>query len=166
MIEILGGGVVGSLLGGLFRLAPEVLKWMDRRNERAHELAMFDRQCQLEQQRGAQKLQEIGAQHGMAVDTGAMDALQAAITQQTEMVKAAGPGWVAALSASVRPVVTYWVLGIWSFVHVWFAWQGWLAGMPPAEVFRLAMSADMAALVAGTINYWFMDRTLAKRGLA
>lgn len=166
MIDILGGGVVGSLLGGLFRLAPEALKWLDRRNERQHELAMFDRQCQLEQQRGAQKLQEIGAQHGMAVDTGAMDALQAAITQQTEMVKAAGPGWVAALSASVRPVVTYWVLGIWSFVHVWFAWQGWLAGMPPAEVFRLAMSADMAALVAGTINYWFMDRTLAKRGLA
>lgn len=166
MIDILGGGVVGSLLGGLFRLAPEVLKWLDRRNERAHELAMFDRQCQLEQQRGAQKLQEIGAQHGMAVDTGAMDALQAAITQQTEMVKASGPGWVAALSASVRPVVTYWVLGIWSFVHVWFAWQGWLAGLAPAEVFRLAMSADMAALVAGTINYWFMDRTLAKRGLA
>jgi hypothetical protein len=166
MIDILGGGVVGSLLGGLFRLAPEVLKWLDRRNERAHELSMFDRQCQLEAQRGAQKLQEIGAQHGMAVDTGAMDALQAAITQQTEMVRAAGPGWVAALSASVRPLVTYWVLGVWSFVHVWFAWQGWLAGMPPAEVFKLAMSADFAALVAGTINYWFMDRTLAKRGLA
>lgn len=166
MIELLGGGVLGSLLGGLFRLAPEVLKWLDKKNERAHELAMFDRQCQLEQQRGAQRLQEIGAQRDMAIDTGVLDALKGAIDQQTEMVKASGPGWVAALSASVRPVVTYWVLGIWSFVHVWFAWQGWMAGLAPAEVFRLAMSADMAALVAGTINYWFLDRTLKQRGLA
>jgi hypothetical protein len=81
------------------------------------------------------------------------------------MVKKAG-GWVASLSASVRPVVTYWVLFIWSFVHIWFAWHAWLQGMPPVEVFKTAMSADFAALVAGTINYWFLDRTLAKRGLA
>jgi hypothetical protein len=27
------------------------------------------------------------------------------------------------------------------------------------------MSGDMAALVSGTLNYWFLDRTLAKRGL-
>jgi hypothetical protein len=28
------------------------------------------------------------------------------------------------------------------------------------------MTADFAALVAGTINYWFLDRTLKQRGLA
>jgi hypothetical protein len=28
MIELLGGGIFGSLLGGLFRLAPEVLKFL------------------------------------------------------------------------------------------------------------------------------------------
>lgn len=165
MLEILGGGVLGSLIGGLFRLAPEVLKFLDKKNERGHELAMFDRQCQLEAQRGAQKLQEIGAQHAMAVDTGVLDAFKSAIDQQTEMAKAAG-GWVASLSASVRPVVTYWVLGIWSFIHVWFAWNAWVNGMAPADVFKLMMSADFAALVSGTLNYWFLDRTLAKRGLA
>jgi hypothetical protein len=165
MIELLGGGVLGSLLGGLFRLAPEVLKYFDRRNERQHELAMFDRQCDLEKVRGTIKLQEIGAQHAMAVDAGVLGALQAAVTQQTEMVKAAG-GWVASLSASVRPVVTYWILGLWSFVHVWFAWSAWLAGASPAEVFKTMMTADFAALVAGTLNYWFLDRTLKQRGLA
>lgn len=165
MLEIFGGGVLGSLLGGLFRLAPEVLKFLDKKNERGHELAMFDRQCQLEAQRGAQKLQEIGAQHAMAVDAGVVEALKGAITQQAEMAKAAG-GWVASLSASVRPVVTYWVLAIWSFVHVWYAWNAWATGAPPADVFKLMMSADFAALVSGTLNYWFLDRTLAKRGLA
>jgi hypothetical protein len=164
MLDILGGGLLGSIFGGLFRLAPEVLKFLDRKNERLHELKMFEQQCQLEQMRGAQKLQEIGAVHGMAVDVGVLDALKSAMDQQTEMVKAAG-GWVASLSASVRPVVTYWILFIWSFVHIWFAWNAWLQGMPPVEVFKTAMSADFAALVAGTINFWFMDRTLAKRGL-
>jgi hypothetical protein len=165
MIDILGGGLLGSIFGGLFRLAPEVLKFMDRKNERLHELKMFEQQCQLESMRGAQKLQEIGAQHGMAVDVGVLDAFKSAMDQQTEMVKAAG-GWVASLSASVRPVVTYWILFIWSFVHIWFAWNAWLQGMPPVEVFKTAMSPDFSALVAGTINYYFMNRTLEKRGLA
>jgi hypothetical protein len=165
MLDILGGGLLGSIFGGLFRLAPEFLKFLDRKNERQHELKMFEQQCQLEQMRGAQKLQEIGAQHGMAVDVGVLDAFKSALDQQTEMVKAAG-GWVASLSASVRPVVTYWILFIWSFVHIWFAWNAWLQGMPPVEVFKTAMSPDFSALVAGTINYYFMNRTLEKRGLA
>jgi hypothetical protein len=152
------------LLGGLFRLAPEVLKFLDRKNERQHELKMFEQQCALESQRGAQRLQEIGAVHGMAVDVGVLDAFKSAVEQQTEMVKAAG-GWVASLSASVRPVVTYWILAIWSFIHIWFACMGWINGMSPSEVFKTMMTADFAALVAGTLNYWFLDRTLKQRGL-
>lgn len=165
MIEEIGGGIFGALLGGVFRLAPEIMKFLDRKNERQHELKMFDLQCQLEGQRGAQRLQEIGAQHGMAIDQGVLSALKGIVDQQTEMVKAAG-GWVASLSASVRPLVTYWILGVWTFVHCWFAYQGYSSGQNATEVFKQMMSADFAALVAGTINYWFLDRTLAKRGLA
>lgn len=164
MFDLLGGGIFGSLLGGVFRLAPEVLKWMDKKNERAHELLMFSQQCQLEQLRGSQKLAEIGAQREATVDAGVMDAFNSAVEQQTEMVKAAG-GWAASLSASVRPVATYWILLLWSFAHIWFAWTAWAAGAPPEAVFKLIMSADFAALVSGTLNYWFLDRTLAKRGL-
>jgi hypothetical protein len=145
-------------------MAPEVLKWLDKKNERSHELLMFSRQCDLEQLRGQQKLAEIGAQREAAVDVGVMDAFNNAITQQAEMVKSAG-GWVASLSASVRPLVTYWVLFVWSFIHVWFAWNAWLAGAPAVEVFKTMMTPDFSALLSGTINYWFLDRTLAKRGL-
>jgi hypothetical protein len=164
MLEMLGGGLLGSIFGGLFRMAPEVLKWLDKKNERSHELNMFKFQCDLEAQRGAQKLAEIGAQREAAIDTGVMNAFQSAIEQQTEMVKAAG-GWVASLSASVRPVVTYWILGLWSFIHIWLSYNAWVSGMPPLDVFKVMMSADFAALVSGTLNYWFLDRTLSKRGL-
>lgn len=164
MVEIIGSGLLGSIFGGLFRLAPEVLKWLDRKNERAHELAMFGQQCQLEAQRGTQKLAEIGAQRDMAVDVATLDALKTSVESQSDMAKSAG-GWVAALSASVRPVITYWILAVWSGIHVYLAIAAAMAGIPPAEVFKQMMSADFAALVAGTINYWFLDRTLAKRGL-
>ena len=164
MLDILSGGILGSVFGGLFRMAPEVLKFFDKKNERAHELLMFTRQCELETLRGQQKLAEIGAQREAAIDVGVMDAFQSAIEQQATMVKAAG-GWAASLSASVRPVVTYWVLFVWSFIHVWFAWNAWITGAPPVEVFKIMMSPDFSALLAGTINFWFLDRTLAKRGL-
>jgi hypothetical protein len=164
MFEVLSGGLLGSIFGGIFRMAPEVLKWMDKKNEREHELNMFKFQCDLEAQRGQQKLAEIGAQREAAVDVGVMDAFNNAISQQAEMVKAAG-GWVASLSASVRPMVTYWVLFVWSFIHVWFAYNAWLAGAPSVEVFKTMMTPDFSALLSGTINYWFLDRTLAKRGI-
>jgi hypothetical protein len=164
MFEMLSGGLLGSIFGGIFRMAPEVLKWLDKKNEREHELNMFKFQCDLEAQRGAQKLAEIGAQREAAIDVGVMDAFNNAITQQAEMVKAAG-GWVASLSASVRPVVTYWVLFVWSFIHVWFAWNAWFAGAPATEVFKTMMTPDFSALLSGTINYWFLDRTLSKRGI-
>jgi len=164
MLELLSGGIFGSLIGGVFRLAPEVLKFFDKKNERQHEMAMFSRQCELEQIRGQQKLAEIGAERDKAIDTGVMDAFNAAINQQAEMAKAAG-GWAASLSASVRPVVTYWVILLWSFIHLWFAWNSWMAGAAPKEVFMTMMTADFMALVSGTINYWFLDRTLKQRGL-
>ena len=164
MLELFSGGILGGVFGGIFRLAPEVLKFFDKKNERGHELAMFDKQCDLEKVRGQQKLAEIGAQRDATLDVGAMDAFNAAISQQAEMAKAAG-GWAASLSASVRPVVTYWVLFIWSFVHVWFAFNAWMAGMSPEVVYKTMMTADFAALLSGTINYWFLDRTLKQRGL-
>jgi len=164
MLDILSGGLLGSIFGGVFRLAPEVLKWLNKKSDMAHELNRFKFQCDLEAQRGQQKLAEIGAQREAAIDVGVMSAFQSAIEQQATMVKAAG-GWVASLSASVRPVVTYWVLFVWSFIHVWFAYNAWLSGAPATEVFKTMMTPDFSALLSGTINYWFLDRTLSKRGL-
>lgn len=57
MIETLLGG----LLGGAFRLAPELLKWLDRKSERGHELSMQDKALEFEKLRGAQRMHEIGA---------------------------------------------------------------------------------------------------------
>lgn len=164
MIEMLGGGVVGSVLGGVFRLVPEFLKAYDRKNERQHELSMFDRQCKLEEQRGAQKLAEIGANREAAIDTGVIESFKAAIDQQTEMVKAAG-GWVASLSASVRPVMTYYILALYGAVKTAVIVSYAQSGMTLVEILPMVWGMDDMALLSGVVNYWILDRTLAKRGL-
>ena len=164
MFELLGGGIFGSLRGGVFRLVPEVLKWLDKKNERSHELQMFQSQCDLEKQRGAQKLSEIGAQRDATLDIGAMTAFQSAIQQQTDMVKAAG-GWAAALSASVRPVMTYYLLVVYGVVKICLAISQMRAGVPFVDVMPKLWSVDDMALLAGVVNYWILDRTLAKRGI-
>jgi len=161
MLEIVGSGLLGSIFGGLFRLAPEVLKWLDRKNERQHELSMFQQQCQLEAQRGSQKLSEIGAQRDMAVDVATMDAFKAAIESQTDMAKAA-PGWVAALSASVRPIVTYALIGTYLLLQIGMA----INAGSVAEASKLVITPDFVSLVSGTFNYWLLNRTLEKRSLA
>ena len=164
MFDLLGGGILGSLLGGVFRLIPEVLKSFDKKNERTHELAMFDKQCDLEKTRGAQKLQEIGAERDSVLDTGAMAAFQSAIQQQTDMVKAAG-GWAASLSASVRPVMTYYLLVFYGIVKICLIWDSVRLGAPLVDVMPKMWGGDDMALLSGVVNYWILDRTLAKRGI-
>jgi len=164
MFALLGSGIFGSLLGGVFRLVPEILKWLDKKNERGHELQMFQSQCDLEKQRGAQKLSEIGAQRDATLDVGAMTAFQTAIQQQTDMVKAAG-GWAATLSASVRPIMTYYLLVIYGVVKICLVINQMRTGAAFADVMPRLWSVDDMALLSGLVNYWILDRTLAKRGI-
>lgn len=165
MFDLLGGGVLGSLIGGAFRLAPELLKWLDRKNERQHELAMFEKQCELEKVRGAQKMAEIGAERDLAVDTGVMAAFKSAIDQQTEMAKAAG-GFIAGLSASVRPVMTYYLLIAYGVAKIAVFMLLRQQGVSGAELVAKMWTPDDMALLCGVVNYWILDRSLVKRGLA
>ena len=55
MFETLFGG----LLGGLFRLAPEVLKWLDKKDERSHELSMLDKEMAFAQIKAEQAMHTV-----------------------------------------------------------------------------------------------------------
>ena len=102
MFELLGGGLLGSIFGGLFRLAPEILKFLDKKNERQHELSMFQLQTDLEKMRGEFKMEEKYVDYSIQQ----MDTIKAAFQEQAETAKAAG-WFVAAISALVRPGITW-----------------------------------------------------------
>ena len=92
-----------------FRLAPEILKWLDRKGERSHELAMQDKALEFEKLRGAQRMAEIGAGADAAWNVGALETLREAVAGQGQR---SGARWADALSSSVRPVITYWFMAL------------------------------------------------------
>jgi len=151
MIETLLGG----LLGGAFRLAPEFLKWLDRNGERSHELSMQDKAIEFEKIRGAQRMSEIGASADAAWNTGAIEALRDAVRTQGEKT---GVWWADALSSSVRPIITYWLMSLYcaaktvAFIAALNAGAGW-----GAAVLAAWSDADQA-LWAGVLNFWFLGR--------
>ena len=151
MIETLLGG----LLGGAFRLAPEILKWLDRKGERGHELAMQDKALEFEKIRGAQRMDKIGAGADAAWNVGAIETLREAVRTQGEKT---GVRWADALSSSVRPVITYWFMALYcaaktaAFVAAVTAGAGY-----GVAVLHAWTEADQA-LWAGVLNFWFLGR--------
>lgn len=151
MIETLLGG----MLGGAFRLAPEILKWLDRKGERGHELAMQDKALEFEKLRGAQRMAEIGASADAAWNSGAIEALKEAVAGQG---RPSGVRWVDALSSSVRPVLTYWFMALYcaaktaAFAAAVTQGANW-----GTAIFHAWTEADQA-LWAGVLNFWFLGR--------
>lgn len=151
MIETLLGG----LLGGAFRLAPEILKWLDRQGERSHELLMQDKAIEFEKLRGAQRMAEIGAAADATWNAGALQALRDSVAAQGQK---SGVAWADALSVSVRPVITYWFMGLFcaaktaGFMAALNAGAGW------GEAVLATWTAADQALWAGVLNFWFLGR--------
>jgi hypothetical protein len=87
--------LLGSLFGFLASLVPDVMKMLQDRRDRSHELAILDKQ--LEQQRlgFSQKLEEIRSHS----DTQQSQALYA--TYRTDI------RWVDSFNGSVRPALAY-----------------------------------------------------------
>jgi hypothetical protein len=151
MIETLLGG----LLGGAFRLAPEVLKWFDRQGERGHELAMQDKALEFEKLRGAQRMSEIEASADAAWNSGAIDAFKEAIAAQG---KPTGVQWADALSSSVRPIITYWLMALYCAAKTVAFVAALNAGAVWGAAVLAAWSEADQALWAGVLNFWFLGR--------
>jgi hypothetical protein len=151
MIETLLGG----LLGGAFRLAPEILKWLDRKGERGHELAMQDKALEFEKLRGAQRMSEIGAGCRCGVERRShRDPARSRSDSGRENRRALGR----CLSISVRPVITYWFMALYcaaktaAFAAAVTAGAGW-----GTAILHAWTEADQA-LWAGVLNFWFLGR--------
>ena len=151
MIETLLGG----LLGGAFRLAPEFLKWLDRKGERGHELAMQDKALEFEKIRGAQRMDEIGAGADAAWNVGAIETLREAVRTQGEKT---GVRWADALSSSVRPVITYWFMALYCAAKTAAFVGAVTAGAGYGVAILHAWTEADQALWAGVLNFWFLGR--------
>ncbi len=158
MFEVLGGGLLGSIFGGLFRLAPEVLKWLDRKDERSHELKMFSLQTDLEKMRGEYKMEEKYVDFSKAN----IDAIGQAFKQQAEADKKAYK-WVASISALVRPGITWLLFGLYTAVKIVTIMYAVNSGMPALTIMQEVWTADDFSMLMMILTFWFLGRSIEKR---
>jgi hypothetical protein len=154
--------LLGTLLGGAFRLAPELLKWLERKDERKHEQAMFDKQLEADKLKlaAAQRLEETRGEN--AATLGDIEAMIAATQSQAVQT---GIKWVDALNSLVRPTLTFW----WAVVLYTVALAAefyvlvWVLKVDKAAAVLELWGADEKAIVASIISFWFVDRSLRAR---
>lgn len=152
--------ILGTLLGGFFRLAPEFLKYFDKKNERAHEAAMFDKQLEADKARAAaaQALEETRGANALNLAD-----IQAMIEATKAQAVQTGIKWVDAINALVRPALTFWwciVLETAVLVCSYLALRA--AGKNSVESILAIWSPEREAIVASIISFWFVDRALRK----
>ena len=152
--------LLGTLFGGAFRLAPEVLKWIDRKDERAHELAMFDKQLEADKLKGDQALAQINAQADANIGAAEVQAIIEATKAQATQT---GIKWVDALNALVRPLLAMqWLILLWPAVIVAGFTLAIQHGTDPLVALRSAFGVDEKAMAASVASFWLVDRSLRK----
>jgi hypothetical protein len=149
MFETLLGGV----FGGVLRLAPEVFKIFDKKNERAHELAMISAEMEFAKIRGEIAMRQVEATMTMAE----MDTMAEAFKEQSRTAQAAGK-FVSAISALVRPTVTYAFLGLYAAVKIAAFMIAMQQNGDWKEVLVTMWGSDDLAVFNMVISFWFVGR--------
>ena len=151
--------LLGGSLGGLLRFVPEIFKVFSEGRQQDHEFRMTQLQLDIDKARAAQAIDLVHAQGDMAVQAGEMQADIEAIKGQSAP---SGVAWVDALSASVRPVVTYWWLLLFTVYKgctIYQAIDHWTTLESFVGTLWTAQDAGILAMILG---FWFVDRSIRK----
>ena len=149
ILETLGGG----LLGGLFRLAPEVIKIFDAKNERSHELKMLEAEMAFAKLDAEREMHRTDS----AMTVAELDAMGAALKEQGQTARSAG-WFVAAISALVRPLVTYWFVVMYSVVKIVGIYLAVRSGGLWTEVLVTSWNSEDMGILTMILTFWFVGR--------
>ena len=151
--------LLGGLFGGILRLAPEVFKIFDKKNERAHELRMLEAEMEFAKIRGEIAMRQVEATMTMAE----MNTMAEAFKEQSQTAQAAGK-FVAAISALVRPTVTYAFLGLYAAVKIAAFMIAIQQNGDWKEVLLQMWGDDDLAVFNMVLSFWFVGRVYERSG--
>ncbi|MFZ3105389.1 MAG: hypothetical protein WA096_11890 [Smithella sp.] len=150
--------ILSGIFGGVLRLAPELLKFLDAKNDRKHELDMQDKALEFQKLKGDQRLDEIGAQGAADWNTGAINALKTAIEGQD---RPSGIRWIDGFSKLMRPLITFqWVVLLYPGVIVATFVLLIINGVPVVDALNKVFGPEEKALVSFIVDFWFVGRVL------
>lgn len=150
MIE---SSIIAGLVGGISRLAPEVVKIFSKKTDQAHELALLQAEMEFAKIRGEIDMKKTEA----SMTISELDAIGRAFQEQSTTA-AQGGKFVSAISALVRPLVTYWFVTLYSMVKIATMVQGLQAGNNWKEVLIQNWTVDDMSLLTMILSFWFVGR--------
>lgn len=153
--------LLGTLAGGVFRLAPEILKWIDRKDERKHELALLAANNEADRIKIEMTTKQIAVAGEVAVTQKEMEAMIEAVKSQGQIT---GIAWVDAVNSLVRPFLTFW----WCIVLYTLAMTAqfyvvvYIDGANAAQAVLQVFGPEEKTIAASIFSFWFLDRTLRR----
>lgn len=153
--------LISLLGGGLMRALPEFMALWNKKTDNAHELAMLEKQAELEKTRAAARMDEIREQGGIDQAIALLDAQKTALAGQMQRTNIR---WVDALNFLVRPLTTYYFLALYGIVKL--ATLVAACQQPDAVWFKAVISVwtpDDAAILSGILAFWFVGRVFDKQ---
>lgn len=148
--------LLSLIFGGLLRLAPDIVHLFTAKEDHAHEIAMTTLQQAGIEKEYALRMQEQQQAGTMALQGTELSDMLEAIKAQGTMT---GVKWVDAMSATVRPFLTYWWMILYTaykFCVVFLAYHD-NGGSWTMSIHDSWTMEDMNIL-SGIIGFWFVDR--------
>lgn len=154
--------LLGLIFGGVSRLAQHWLDLSDKDKERSHERMMFEQQVLMQDKRFSHdsELRQMDVNAKEADNE--WSAIAAAAKAQADEARSAG-GWVLSLSASVRPVLSYWFVFLYTVAKFATLYLAMNEGIPFAQAIRAAYTEFDGTILASIVSFYFADRSLRKR---
>ena len=145
--------LLGSALGFGTSIIPSVIDLFKQRQQDKQELAMLQAKARYAAQLSELKIDELRSKSDIAEIEGIHKSQAAAVSNST---------FAAALSGSVRPIVTYLFVGIFLTVKITALVTSMKAGQTLNDAMPIIWDQDTQILFSGIISFWFGHRAFEK----
>lgn len=146
--------------GGFMRMLPELLGFLHKKTDNAHELAMMDKQLELQKSKSADDRESIQVQGNIDQTLALLDAQREALKGQMQKT---GIKVVDALNFLVRPVTTYYFLILYGLAKTAMFVTALQAGISGWDAILKIYDSDDRAILSGILAFWFVGRVFDKR---
>jgi len=147
--------IIGSILGLVGSLLPEVLKYFNNKEDHRHEIEMGKLQMDAMKLQGQIKLQELEAQ---------ADIEETKVLHTSAEQKLTGVRWIDALvslyNGSVRPTLTYGFFVLYGYVKFSIIYTSIVAGADWKVLGPIIWGSEDFAVFATIMSFWFGGRFL------
>ena len=145
--------LLGSALGFGTSIIPSVIDLFKQRQTDTQELAMLQAKARYAAQLSELKIDELRSKSDISEIEGIHKSQAAAVSNST---------FAAALSGSVRPIVTYLFVGIFLTVKITALVTALDAGQSLNDAMPIIWDEDTKILFSGIVSFWFGHRAFEK----